>query len=88
MFVDDYGNDSTDQSTRWHCDELTLTRGHMTIKQFSLIPVPQLDRRTIKQLMARDKDREITHQLPSWAKQTEHGEDLINLLPINNSVEQ
>jgi len=38
--------------------------------------------------MARDKDREITHQLPSWAKQTEHREDLNNLLPINNSVEQ
>lgn len=33
-----------------------------------------------------DKDREITHQLPSWAKQAQCRES--NLLPIANRLQQ
>jgi len=35
-----------------------------------------------KRLAGQDKEREITHQLPSWAKQTRLGE--INLLTVKS----
>jgi len=39
------------------------------------------ERKYNEKLVGRVKDRDITYQLPSWAKQTELGEK-INLLPI------
>jgi len=38
----------------------------------------------IEKLVGQDKDREIAHQSPSWAKQTQLGEFDLILLPINN----
>jgi len=51
----------------------------------SITPSPQLDRgraNTMKGLWVTIKIRDISHQLPSWAKQTQLRE--ISLLPIKS----
>lgn len=40
----------------------------------------------MKKLMGQDKHREIAHQLPPWAKQTQLKEDSFKLLPTKNRV--
>ena len=39
-------------------------------------------KKNVEKLMDQDKDRDITYQLPSWAKQL--NSENINLLPINS----
>lgn len=39
----------------------------------------------IRKLTGQDKDRNITYQLPSWAKETQYVENSFNFLPVSIS---
>jgi len=43
-----------------------------------------VERKQTEKLAGQDKDKELTHQLPSCAKQTQLGENSFNLLSIRS----